>query len=443
MPQEKLIQNPEKIRLNANDEIQQILGNPPGWLLQWGISLIFLSVMVFLALAWLIKYPDIVSADAKITTQNPPIRVMAFSRGKIKSLLVKDKQAVNENELLAILEDPADYKDIQILEDKLNAVSVDNIAVFSKLKLPEKLALGALQNSYSGLSQKTKDLQYFIKTNIAAQKILALEEQIAQTGMLNASLRKQETILSEEVRLSEEAWNRTKQMLKDGSGSKLDIEAAESSFLQQKRQLENLRANTVNNNIGIEQLKVQILELGRDKQDVYSTKLLAIQKDISNIKTEIKNWKQNFIITAPIAGKISMAKVLSPNQFVNANENIMAIVPHDDAGKIICRAALLPAGAGKVREQMDVNIQLDGFPYQEFGVIKAKVNYISLLPDEENFIAEIHIPDSLIVADSILTTYKKKIHFRQEMKAVAQIIAEEKTIFQRIFDKILDVIYNQ
>jgi len=399
--------------------------------------------MVFLALAWLIKYPDIVSAEAKITTQNPPIRVMAFSRGKIKTLMAQDKQTVNENELLAVLEDPADYKDIQTVEDKLNTIAVDNISSVAKLKLPEKLALGALQNSYSGLSQKIKDLQYFFRTNIAAQKILALEEQIAQTGMLNVSLKKQEKILDEEVRLSEKAWNRTKQMFEDGSGSKLDIEAAEAGFLQQKRQLENLRANNVNNNIRIEQLKVQILELGRDKQDVYSAKLLDIQKDISNIKTEIKNWKQNFIITAPIAGKISMAKVLSPNQFVNANESIMAIVPHDDAGKIICRAALLPEGAGKVKEKMDVNIQLNGFPYQEFGVVKAKVNHISLLPDEENFIAEIHIPDSLIVSDSILTTYKKKVHFRQEMKAVAQIIAEEKTIFQRIFDKILDVIYNQ
>ena len=83
MPETKLIEDPNDIRLRENDEIQQILGNPPGWILRWGILLVFLSMIVFFALAWFIKYPDIIEAPMVLTTQNPPIRVVARSNGSI------------------------------------------------------------------------------------------------------------------------------------------------------------------------------------------------------------------------------------------------------------------------------------------------------------------------------------------------------------------------
>ena len=43
MPKEILIHKPEDIQLNDQNEIDQILGNPPNWLLRWGIRLNFLA----------------------------------------------------------------------------------------------------------------------------------------------------------------------------------------------------------------------------------------------------------------------------------------------------------------------------------------------------------------------------------------------------------------
>ena len=42
----KLIQDPEVIRLNDEAEVQQLLGNPPGWMLQWGVTLVFIVFIV-------------------------------------------------------------------------------------------------------------------------------------------------------------------------------------------------------------------------------------------------------------------------------------------------------------------------------------------------------------------------------------------------------------
>ena len=46
MPQENLINNPEDIKINEDQDIQQIPGRPPGWILHWGITLVFFAVMI-------------------------------------------------------------------------------------------------------------------------------------------------------------------------------------------------------------------------------------------------------------------------------------------------------------------------------------------------------------------------------------------------------------
>ncbi len=436
MPEEQLIQDPDDIRLNSNDEIQQILGHPPGWLLRWGITLIFLSVMVFMALAWIIKYPDIVTAQATITTENPPLKIVALNRGKIKELRVEDNQDVTENTLLAILDDPADHKDIQKLYDVLPKEEINNIHGLAALNLPQDLKIGILQDPYAALVQKLKDFKHYYSTNITTRKIKALEEQIKQNDVLNKSLIKQLGYMKKELVILEKDLNRQNTLFKGGNVREIDVEAAETKYLQFKRQVESVNSNMTNNDKSSEQLKVQIMDLSQNKTDLYSQKKLAINKDISTIKTAIKNWQQNFLITSPIAGKVSMAKDLSLSQFVNVNEEVMTIVPEEDAGEILCKALVLE-GVGKVNEGMDVNLQLNGFPYQEFGVVKGKVRSISLVPNEENYIAEIQLINGLN------TTYNKAIDFRQEMKGSAQIVTEERTIFDRIFDKILDVIYNR
>ncbi len=55
--------------------VDDLIGNPPGWLLRSGITMVALAVAVFLSLAFVIKYPDKISASAVITSSEPPVDV--------------------------------------------------------------------------------------------------------------------------------------------------------------------------------------------------------------------------------------------------------------------------------------------------------------------------------------------------------------------------------
>ena len=91
----------------------------------------------------------------------------------------------------------------------------------------------------------------------------------------------------------------------------------------------------------------------------------------------------------------------------------------------------------KWKEGFDINIRLDGYPYQEFGVVKATVKSKSILPQDDFYLLELKMPDTL------KTTYGRLIPFQQEMGGTGNIITKDRRILERIFDKFLNFTKNR
>ena len=166
MSEIKYIEDPEEIRLNEDRELQQILGDPPRHLLRWGNTFIFVGVMVFLALGWLIKYPDVVSSRVILTTQQPPIRVFAEAPGKLSEFRIQDNQKVEEGMILAILDNPAELKDVETLDSfllKIQDIFAEPKIV--KVEIPRNLRLGNLQKVYSDFSKSFDEHVFFLNNN--------------------------------------------------------------------------------------------------------------------------------------------------------------------------------------------------------------------------------------------------------------------------------------
>ena len=79
-----------------SEEVKEILGHVPGWIIRWGIFLFFIFFILIIAGSWIFKYPDLVKAEIYITTENPPYQVIARSDGRIKHLFIKDNETVSE-----------------------------------------------------------------------------------------------------------------------------------------------------------------------------------------------------------------------------------------------------------------------------------------------------------------------------------------------------------
>lgn len=46
-----------------SEEVQEVMGQVPAWIVRWGITLLFLVVVALLVGSCFFKYPDVITAD--------------------------------------------------------------------------------------------------------------------------------------------------------------------------------------------------------------------------------------------------------------------------------------------------------------------------------------------------------------------------------------------
>ena len=430
---EEQVKKSEQFHFNKQNEIDHIISNPPSWILRWGLTFLFLVTILFCFLAWMIKYPDVMSAKVVFVTENPAIQVLAQTSGKIEKLMIENNQPITKGQIIAVLENSAATDDVLVLKDILSKIENSN---FSIANINEHLSLGELQNGYGSLVLKLKNYSHFSSQTAVTQRATSLQKRIENLKMLNSNISKQKATLRKEIELAKINYDRNLKLKEIGEISFADLEESQTDYLRNKRQSENFDNQILNNEVDIAELESQILDLREIRSTDDSDKQLSINEDLQRLKSEIAAWELKYIIQAPSNGKISFSKNWTTQQFINQNEELLTIVPSNASNKIIGRAYLPIEGSGKVEIGQTANIQLDGFPFREFGILISNVKSISLVPKDNFYLVELELKEGL------KTTYDRSIPFRQEMQGTANIITENRRIVERIFDKLLNILKN-
>lgn len=419
-------QNPELI-LNGREQIQYLLGPPPSWMLRYGITAFAVVAMTALTLGWFVRYPDVVRAEIKLTSANPPIRILAQTGGRIEALLVQEGDEVLENALLAVLENPAQWKDVLHLD------SIMTIITPNTHTLPENLNLGTLQTLYSTLYQHWREHRYHSIHENTSKRINHLQRQIAQLRLINGNLDKQKNIFADELSLITKTFQRQKRLYTDGIISEQEFEKSESDWLRQKRQLEAVEIGILQNQMQIRQIESQINDLRITKSETQLERELLLIEDIKRMQSAVAEWKQSHLVTAPISGTVSFSTIRSEKQNFNPGDEILGIVPansnKDYDNAIIGWANLDGINMGKIRPGNKALIELAAFPAQQFGLLEGKVDYISSLPNTDN---QYQVRISL--SKGLESSSGTSLPFHQEMMGYLRIISEDRRLIERLLD---------
>lgn len=438
MPEQNYINNPEQIRINEQRELQALLGKPPGRLLHYGITIVGIGVCVLIAVGWLVKYPDVVPARIQLRTQVPPIEVYAESAGKLREFRVKDNVQVEEGDIIAVLDDPANWEDVEAIDNFLNALEGDlySRSKLNDLEVPRNLELGDLQNIYAAFIKRYDEHLFFLRNNNSFKRVENLEVQIEKLSDLEKSLQERQGTLSDVVEVSEEEYQRMQQLLSLGDASKSQVAEAKAKYLQTRQDLETLNENLLNNKLLMERTRMQILEINQSYTNDRSAGVLSINEEVQRMQAAIDRWQQAFLIHAPVSGRVSLSRFRTPQQYINQNELLLTLVP-SSATSVIGEGYLPARGSGKVEVGMSANIRLNAYPYREFGSVQGQVQNISLVPQAEGFQVYFQVPDPLV------TSYGDTIPFQQGMQATANIVTEERRLLARVFDRLYSLVVNE
>ncbi len=420
----------DKIEIRS-EEVQDILGATPSWIIRAGISVILLVVVSLLIGSWFFKYPDIIQSRITLTTQNPPASLIAKNSGKITDIFVSEKQKVKENQIIAIIENTANYQDVLKLETLLNKQKENSLLIDSI-----NFDLGELQQIFSSYSRFLHDYNNFKELDYYNKKIESVRNQKRDFRLYYDRLWTQRGMKEQELKLAKKQFERDKSLFEKDVYSKSDFEKAEKQYLQEKLSFENIRTTLANTQMQINQLDQQILDLQLQESKEQNRQEIAIEEAQQNLKSQIKQWKQRYLIISPIDGKVTFTKIWSKNQNVQTGEIVATIIPNK-ATNIIGKIQIPAVGVGKVKLGQTVNIKFDNFPYMEFGLLRANIKSISLIPIQTEkgaiYTAEVEIPDTLI------SNYGKQLKFSQEMTGTADIITDDIRLLERFLNPLKSI----
>src|SRR5579859_606253 len=109
---------PPDLADHRSEEVAEIIGKMPSWLIRRGISLTGVILLSIVIAAWFFKFPDVIPSKIVISSGNPPVKLVARSSLPIQLIFVHNDQQVTAGQPLCVLANPAVYGDIR----KINAL---------------------------------------------------------------------------------------------------------------------------------------------------------------------------------------------------------------------------------------------------------------------------------------------------------------------------------
>lgn len=402
----------------------------PDWMFRWGIVLVFGFFVLAMVFASFFSYSDYVKASVLLTTTNPPIHIKAKRTGRIAEVNFKAGDTVAKDAVLGVMENTGNSKDIIQLKQKL----VSDYPLIQRpedlsSQFPSRLQLGStVRPFYNNFLDAYHNLVIYRSLDIGALEGTELQQRLI--GHKDAIKNKMEEILVLERNLEivQIDLNRYQELFTKGVISQRDLEKKEAEYLKAKRELGNQEQVLDQLRLGQSSILNSQIRFAKSRLkdgNIYSSKLALEQEELIAALTE---WEEQYLLKSPISGRVSFFEVWGNHQNIKEDQIVFTVVPLD-GDRLLGKCQVPIRNSGKIRSGQRVIIKLENYPYREWGTLNGQVDIISEVPrtgDNEGYVVYVQVKN-------LVTTYGKKLQFKQDMIGEVEIILEEVTLLQRIF----------
>lgn len=426
----------EDLKLRS-EEVQEILSNPPAWIVRWGITLIFMFTLIILILSFIIQYPDFVVAKVVVTTERPTERIVARYSGPLEKIYVENGDTVTSGQRLAVIQNTANIDDVFRLKHILDTVQYNSVDFSFPIDAASRSMLGDIGTTYINFQKSYMDYRLLKDLEPYANQIAGNRTSLWEIKERLKDQIVQKELLGKEMELERTDFQRHKGLFEKGVISQQDFEKKKSELLQMEKNISSMA-------ISISQMREAIasashtLKGSRISQQEDNARFSAnLFQSYNTLKKSLRDWEYTYVLSSSIRGRVSFQEFWAENQYVNSGEVVFTVFPLNTE-TLIGKLVLPSQNAGKVTIGQKVLVKLDNFPYQQYGMLVGKVKNISVSPNKEgNYFVFIHLPEGT------KTSYNKTLPYEQELIGNAEIITEDLSVAQRIFYKFKDVLkYN-
>lgn len=423
-----------------SQQADEIFGRLPSWIIRWGITVLASILLAIIVACYIIKYPQTLTSDISLTSDNPPSDLVSRYSGILDSVYVSDGAVVESGDLIALIASPTSYPDLQKVEGLLHQME-DSLSITDVLAAVQLqgMQLGDLQSEWISLQRVCIDYWNWRDLNQAGRKIAMLGAQAEESDMYAMIIERERTNLLDNIRYGEIALRRDSLLQASGTLSEAAYEQSIISLHEKENELTDLDASLSNARLNRLALQNQILDLRLESASEELTYQQDIRRGVRQLLAEIAIWKETYALIAPFPGCVSLQNVWSRGQHINVGE-LVASITRSENSHISGRLKVPSSGFGKVKEGQRVIVRLNGYPYMEFGVLSGIVKSISSVPEQTSeglmYTVTVDFPSGME------TTYHRTLPFVQQMDGRAEIVTEDMRLIEQFIRPIRSLFVN-
>jgi multidrug resistance efflux pump len=413
------------------EEVTEIIGKMPHWIIRRGITVIAFLCVVILTGAYFFKYPDLIQAKVTISSGNPPVKLVAKSSLPIQQIFVKNEQAVKADEVLCVFSNAAHYEDVIFISALIRQMdtTLDIKNFVRTVALPAELQLGDLQSNYVALFQAVQNLKFFLQHNTYDATIGSLSKQVGYQSQLQAEQNGKQHIQQKQLAIQQRQFAADSALLQAKVISMVEYEESQKRMLDQQVNSGNNRTISLQNKLQENEYAKNIALTTLQKHSEANDLLQKVNDAVGRFEGAIAQWEQSYVLKSPAAGKVSFFTIWKENQFVTAGEGIMMIIPPTQ--DFVVRGTTGMDRYGKIKTGQKVLIKLQAYPYEEYGMLEAQLTKRSIVAMDNHYAIEMKLKHGLI------TNSCKTIPANPLLEAEAEIITADKSIMERLFEKLI------
>lgn len=403
-------------------EIEEEPVSPLGRFMFWAV----IGVIVFFILWMIIGQIDIViSARGKVMPDGEIKLIQPLETGIISKIHIKPGDFVKKGSSLIEIDPSTTEPELKSLEKNYKYISLEierlkaltsNIAFTpstSKYKIEDIIEQ---QNVFNALNQSLNS-----QVNSKYSQLSQIDEQIKSTisqkykyiHLLNTAKTKEKRIKPVMDIIPKDEYERVSDEIISNTSSIESLNYKSDELSKQKNQISQ-EISHIKESFRSELLK----ELAEKTKQ--ATQLKAQIDQVS-----FKNKKQ--ILTAPEDGYINELFVHTKGGVVTPAEKLISMYPVNSP--LIIKASVLNKDIGFIKENMPVNIKIDTFDFQKYGILEGNVKQISKDSIEDKTLGPVY---------EVYITPKSKLFLVEgKMKQISSgmsLTAEVKTGKRRIIE---------
>lgn len=189
-------------------------------------------------------------------------------------------------------------------------------------------------------------------------------------------------------------------------------------------------------NSEIQQTEIQILRSEVEEQELLEEAFNTLEVRYQSLVNDVRVWKERYLFVSQGTGTLDYLGFWRENTMIESGTEVFAIVPNST---VAIGEAIIPAlGAGKVKIGMEVNIKLNDYPYDEYGLLVGKVLSLSKSTNQTStpsgnintYRVRIALPNGLT------TNFGYSLSPNLESKGTAEIVTKPRRLIERLFDNL-------